>query len=98
MACMLTDASTISGKLAKFSTSATRISEEIYLKEAVYMYHPYQKTFPRKRVCDSDESIPAASLKHCPLIEVKPTSRRMCDSEMVRSRRQKLRCAFKLIH
>jgi hypothetical protein len=30
----------IGGKLAKFSTSATRISEEIYLKEAVYMYYP----------------------------------------------------------
>jgi hypothetical protein len=31
----------IDGKLAKFSTSATRISEEIYLKEAVYMYYPF---------------------------------------------------------
>jgi hypothetical protein len=30
----------IGGKLAKFSTSATRFSEEIYLKEAVYMYYP----------------------------------------------------------
>jgi hypothetical protein len=27
--------------LAKFSTSATRISEEIYLKEAVYRYYSF---------------------------------------------------------
>jgi hypothetical protein len=31
----------LGGKLAKFSTSATRISEEIYLKEAVYMHYPF---------------------------------------------------------
>jgi hypothetical protein len=37
---MLPDRKT-GGKLAKSPTSATTISEEIHLKEAVYMYCPF---------------------------------------------------------